>query len=101
MLTSMVNMVNLTPSTYSSRKAEILDAAIGVFGRFGFKKTSVDDLAKAAKLSKQGLYLHFNSKEEIFTAAIRKYLSDGLRQVEQELSNENATLLDRLAGAMD
>jgi TetR/AcrR family transcriptional regulator, regulator of autoinduction and epiphytic fitness len=97
----MVYMVNSIPSTDSDRKAQILDAAIGVFGRFGFKKTSVDDLAKAAKLSKQGLYLHFTSKEEIFTAAIRKYLSDGLRQVEQELSNENATLLDRLAGAMD
>jgi TetR/AcrR family transcriptional regulator, regulator of autoinduction and epiphytic fitness len=94
-------MVNTLPSTDSDRKAQILDAAIGIFGRFGFKKTSVDDLAKAAKLSKQGLYLHFTSKEEIFTAAIRKYLSDGLRRVEQELSNENATLLERLARAMD
>jgi TetR/AcrR family transcriptional regulator, regulator of autoinduction and epiphytic fitness len=101
MLTNMVNMVNVTPPTDSGRKAEILDAAIDVFGRFGFKKTSVDDLAKAAKLSKQGLYLHFTSKEEIFTAAIRKYLSDGLRRVEQELSDKNATLRDRLAGAMD
>jgi TetR/AcrR family transcriptional regulator, regulator of autoinduction and epiphytic fitness len=97
----MVNMDNSIPSTNLERKTQILDAAIGVFGRFGFKKTSVDDLAKAAKLSKQGLYLHFTSKEEIFTAAIRKYLSDGLRRVEQELSNENAMLLDRLAGAMD
>src|SRR5271154_4281264 len=94
-------MVNSIPSTNLDRKTQILDAAIGVFGRFGFKKTSVDDLAKAAKLSKQGLYLHFTSKEEIFTAAIRKYLSDGLRRVEQELSNENAMLPDRLAGAMD
>jgi TetR/AcrR family transcriptional regulator, regulator of autoinduction and epiphytic fitness len=94
-------MVNSPPYSDYGRKAEILDAAIGVFGRFGFKKTTVDDLAKAAKLSKQGLYLHFTSKEEIFTAAIRKYLSDSLRRVEQELSNENSMLLDRLAGAMD
>ena len=97
----MVYMVNSIPSTNLERKTQILDAAIGVFGRFGFKKTSVDDLAKAAKLSKQCLYLHFTSKEEIFIAAIRKYLSDGLRRVEQELSNANAMLLDRLAGAMD
>jgi len=77
-----------------------LDAAIGVFGRFGFKKRQWTTWQRREALQ-AGLYLHFTSKEEIFTAAIRKYLADGLRRVEQELSNENAMLLDRLAGAMD
>jgi hypothetical protein len=32
----------------SPKRELILDAAIPVFGRFGFKKTSIDDLAEAA-----------------------------------------------------
>src|ERR1700693_1586165 len=96
----MVNMDNGAQFASSTRKAQILDAAVGVFGRFGFKKTSMDDLARVAQLSKQGLYLHFSSKEEIFVAAMRKYLSDGLQSVRQELSRRDTRLLDRLGGAL-
>ncbi len=85
----------------SQKKGIILDAAIPVFGRFGFKKTSVDDLAKAAQISKQGLYLHFSSKEEVFLAAMQKYLDDGLALVQEALSSPNAPLFKRLMGAMD
>ena len=56
----------------SQKREAFLDSAIGVFARFGFKKTSVDDLAQAAELSKQGLYLNFASKEEIYLAAMQK-----------------------------
>jgi AcrR family transcriptional regulator len=87
--------------TGSQKREAVLDSAIGVFGRFGFKKTSVDDLAKAAGLSKPGLYLHFASKEEIFLAAIQKYLDDGLRMVREELARPDVSLADRLEGAMD
>jgi AcrR family transcriptional regulator len=85
----------------STRRAAILDAAILVFGRFGFKKTSVDDLAGAAKISKQGLYLHFSSKEEVFLAAIQKYLDDGLCMVQLELARTDRSLCNRLMKAMD
>jgi AcrR family transcriptional regulator len=86
----------------SSRKKEaILSAAISVFGRFGYRKTSVDDLAEAAKISKQGLYLHFASKRDVFLAAMQKYLDDGLGSVQKELNQPGKTLFERLMGAMD
>jgi AcrR family transcriptional regulator len=53
-----------------ARRAAILDAAAAVFLRYGFKKTSMDDLARAAGLSRQGLYLHFATKEELFKAGV-------------------------------
>jgi TetR/AcrR family transcriptional regulator, regulator of autoinduction and epiphytic fitness len=87
--------------TGSQRREQILDAAVGVFGRFGFKKTSVDDLAAAAGISKQGLYLHFSSKEEVFLAGLQKYLDDGLNLVRRELTKRDSPLFDRLVGAMD
>jgi AcrR family transcriptional regulator len=65
------------------------------FWKFGFKKTSVDDLAAAAGISKQGLYLHFSSKEEVFLAGLQKYLDDCLSRVQQELTKPGSSLLAR------
>jgi TetR/AcrR family transcriptional regulator, regulator of autoinduction and epiphytic fitness len=87
--------------TGAKRRDFILDAAIRVFGRFGFKKTSVDDLAAAADISKQGLYLHFASKEEVFLGALQKYLDGCLSSVGHELIKPDTSLFDRLVGAMD
>lgn len=58
----------------SSRQAKILEAATAVFTRYGYKKTSLDDVATAAGLSRQGLYLHFASKAELFRAVVRHFL---------------------------
>lgn len=60
--------------TSLQRRAAILDAAAGVFLRYGFKKTSMDDLARAAGLSRQGLYLHFPTKEAIFKAGLLRLI---------------------------
>jgi AcrR family transcriptional regulator len=56
--------------THTARRAAILDAAKAVFLRYGFKKTSMDDLARAAGLSRQGLYLHYKAKDALFKAAV-------------------------------
>ena len=58
-----------------SRRDAIADAAIDVFIRYGFKKTSMDDLARAADISRQGLYLHFKTKEELFIAAVERMVT--------------------------
>jgi AcrR family transcriptional regulator len=93
-------MTNIEPGT-SDRRQSILSAAIHVFGRFGYKKASVDDLAAAAQISKPGLYLHFSGKQEIFLAAFQKYLDDGLVEVGGALARPGAPLFDRLLAAMD
>lgn len=56
------------------RRAAILDAAAAVFLRYGYKKTSMDDLARAAGLSRQGLYLHCRTKDELFRAAVQRLI---------------------------
>ncbi len=87
--------------TQNLKRAAILDDAIRVFGRFGYKKTSVNDIAAAAGLSKPGLYLHFSGKEEIFRAAMEKYLSDALKRVASALARTDLPAPDRLAVAMN
>ncbi len=93
--------ITSSPKTRSVRADAILTAVIPVFGRFGFKKTSIEDLAAAAGLSKQGLYLHFSSKEDIFFSALQHYLDAGLMLVDRALVQEQIALSSRLVAAMD
>lgn len=48
----------------------ILSAAARLFSRFGFHKTSMDEIAKIARKAKGSIYYHFASKEELFKAVV-------------------------------
>lgn len=50
------------------RRTQILEAARDCFAERGYAETRVEEIAKAAGLSKGGLYVHFASKEAIFAA---------------------------------
>lgn len=47
------------------KELRVLSAAKKLFGRFGFKKTTVDEIAERAGISKRTLYEVFKSKEKI------------------------------------
>lgn len=74
----------------TSHKSDlILDAALPVFVRFGFRKTSMADIARAAKISRASLYLSFNSKEELFRAGSARAHARTIDQVELALAGED------------
>ena len=51
-------------------KDTILSVATKLFSRFGFHKTSMDEIAKIARKAKGSLYYHFASKEELFKEVV-------------------------------
>jgi len=53
-----------------SARTRILDAAMLVFRRQGFRRSSIEQAAEAAGLTRQALYHHFKSKEDLFRALI-------------------------------
>lgn len=53
------------------REAEILEAARRVFARRGFAQASMEDIAQAAGVAKGTLYLYYDSKRELYRAALR------------------------------
>ena len=57
------------------RPAEITEAALAAFAEKGYTATRVDDVAKRAGVSKGLLYLYFKTKEDLFKAVIRSFLS--------------------------
>jgi AcrR family transcriptional regulator len=85
----------------SSRRTAILDVAIRVFLRYGFKKTSMDDLARAADLSRQGLYLHFANKEEVFKESVLHFVAQTRAASRAALANDKLSLEDRLLAAFE
>jgi AcrR family transcriptional regulator len=54
------------------KKLKILEAAESEFGKFGFRKTTMDEIAKRAKMGKSTIYDYFSSKEEVFAEVIKK-----------------------------
>jgi AcrR family transcriptional regulator len=53
-------------------KTRILDATMLVFRRHGFRRSSIEQVAEAAGLTRQALYHHFASKEALFRAVIER-----------------------------
>ena len=53
-------------------RTRILDAAMLVFRRHGFRRSSIEQAAEAAGLTRQALYHHFKSKEALFRAVIEQ-----------------------------
>ncbi|MFI5807893.1 TetR/AcrR family transcriptional regulator [Streptomyces sp. NPDC051561] len=54
------------------REQQMLDAAVETFARRGYRAASMDQIAELAGVSKPLVYLYLNSKDELFTACIRR-----------------------------
>lgn len=89
------------PEPDTGRPAQILEAALRLFLRFGFKKTSMDDVAQTLDLSRQALYSHFRSKDELFRRALGHALASSLRDGQAELARSDLPLRARLGRAYD
>jgi AcrR family transcriptional regulator len=61
-----------------SPRDRILDAAMAVFRRHGFRRSSIEQAAEAAGLTRQALYHHFKSKEALFRAVIERLYESAL-----------------------
>ncbi|MEW2296817.1 TetR/AcrR family transcriptional regulator [Streptomyces sp. NPDC006743] len=54
------------------REQQMLDAAVQIFGRRGYRAASMDEIAELAGVSKPLVYLYLNSKDDLFSACIRR-----------------------------
>lgn len=61
----------LGDSEYAARQEEIRNRARDIFARYGYRKTTIEDIGKACGLGKAALYHYFSGKEEIFAEVVR------------------------------
>lgn len=79
----------------STRDEHIVEQAIAIISRYGYKKTTMGDLADAAGVSRQTLYNKFPNKEEVLRAAVRHSNDAGLSQLKAKWEIDE-TLAERL-----
>ncbi len=61
----------------------ILKIAQDIFSKYGYKKTTLDDIANAVRKGKSSLYYYFESKEDLFQAVIIKEVELLRRELEK------------------
>jgi TetR/AcrR family transcriptional repressor of mexJK operon len=67
------------------KRAAILDAAATLFLRNGYRGTSMDEIAAAARVSKQTVYKHFADKQRLFTEIVVSTVEEVAEPVYQEV----------------
>ncbi|WP_328394399.1 TetR/AcrR family transcriptional regulator [Nocardia sp. NBC_00416] len=88
--------------TESGRRREhVLGAALRTFARYGYRKTSMEDVAAAADISRPGLYFLFTSKQNLFRAAVTHALDGDIEAAQRCLADDERPLRDRLIEALD
>jgi AcrR family transcriptional regulator len=85
----------------AGRREHVLDTALLVFARYGYRKASMEDVARAAGISRPGLYFYFASKKDLFRAAVTRSLDSGVTGAERALADTGRPLRDRLIEAID
>ena len=70
-------------SKREEREDRILDAAAGLITRWGYSKTTIDDIARQAGVAKGTIYLHWKSRDDLFWTLLMREdirLSEDIRQ---------------------
>ncbi len=81
---------------FENTKNVIVNVASKLFSRFGFHKTSMDEIAKIARKAKGSLYYHFSSKEELFREVVSKEISNLKTQLSNIVHDNNLTASNKI-----
>ncbi|MEO3948048.1 TetR/AcrR family transcriptional regulator [Gorillibacterium sp. CAU 1737] len=77
------------------RRQQILDAAARSFSIYGFKATTMDQVAKDAKVGKGTIYTFFADKEELFGAILNEYILE-MKAFAEDVLNDQLPFFENL-----
>lgn len=75
-------------SKREGREQRILDAAGELIEKWGYRKTTIEDIAKQARVAKGTIYLHWKTREELFMALIYREETRLFTEIGQNLEND-------------
>lgn len=81
-------------------RENIINAASIAFSKYGYKKTTLDDIASFTNVSKTGMYYYFKNKEEVFNEVIKKEASK-MQEYLSEMINQENTPIDKVFAYVD
>lgn len=68
------------------KRQQIMDHAKILFARFGYKKTTLDDIAKSMNVVKGTLYYYFPDKESLFSEIVKLETEQAIMRLEEAIS---------------
>lgn len=78
-----------------SKRDKIIEEARNLFTQYGFKKVSMDEIAKHANVSKVTIYSYFKNKEELLNYLIEEKL-DKIKTIIERESKQKGTFFEKL-----
>jgi AcrR family transcriptional regulator len=69
------------PSNTQEKREDLISKATICFRKYGYDKTSLDDIAKAMKLNKASLYYYIKNKEELFLEILLSEATESMNQL--------------------
>lgn len=85
----------------NARRRSILEAATGVFMRYGYRKTSMEQVAQTAQISRQGLYMYFVAKEALFRATVLHLLNTSLEDISTIIADDSLSLQAKIVSVFN
>jgi AcrR family transcriptional regulator len=67
----------------------IISASQTLFANFGYKKTTVDEIARTANVAKGTMYKYFDSKDDIFAEVVNREANHIINLIEDNVAREN------------
>lgn len=89
-------MAKASTTNIEERKKDILDAALYCFLNFGYSKTSMDDVAKRAGISRPLVYLKFKNKEDLLLGLF-DHIMDGRLEEAEKIAQSHLSKKDKLS----
>ncbi len=77
-------------SRRQERAHRILDAAAALILRWGYNKTTIDDVSRQAGVAKGTIYLHWKTREELFAALIKREKLELAEEIKQRIAEDPA-----------
>lgn len=76
-------------------RKQIVDVASQLFTKYGFRKTSMDEIAQVAHKAKGSLYYHFESKEALFTEVVSTEFENLKGELTKILEDKTLTPIEK------
>jgi AcrR family transcriptional regulator len=89
------------PKTITNRAELIIEASEELFGRYGYERTSIEDIAKYLNIGKGSVYLDFRTKQEILLEILRRHAIAMQDIFEERLNNISGSPLQALYNATE
>src|SRR5246127_4180135 len=89
LVSQLTNLVWTMPKTKSDKRSRLIRTAVKLAYRYGFRETSLADIAQAAKVPVGNVYYYFKTKDEIGEAIVEQRLLE-LRTLQEQWNQKNS-----------